>query len=54
MKILVYTPFLADPDLWIRKAANDDGYEYYEYMLLDVDNYICVYGRPREALEEVK
>ena len=45
--------FLADPVLWIRKAINDDGCEYYEYMLLYVYDSICISRRPREALEEV-
>ena len=54
MEMIGYTPCLADPDLWIRKAVNNSGCEYYEYILLYVDNYICDSGRPRESLEEVK
>ena len=53
MDMLGYTSCLADPDLWISKEVNDNGCEYYEYMLLYVDNYICISGQPREALEEV-
>ena len=47
MEMIGYTSCLADPNLWIRKAVNDDGCEYYEYMLLYVDNCLCVSGRPR-------
>ena len=30
MEMLGYTSCLANPNLWIRKAVNDDGCEYYE------------------------
>ena len=51
--MLGYTLCLADPDLCIRKAVNDDRCEYYKYMLLYVDNFICVSGQPIEALEKI-
>ena len=49
MKILRYTLCLADPDLWIRKVVNDNGCEYYEYMLLYLEDCLCVLGWPIEA-----
>ena len=54
MEIIGYTSYLEDPDLWIRKAVHNDGCEYYEYMLLYVNDCLCVSGRPRIALEEFK
>ena len=47
MEMIGYTSCLADPDLWIRKDVNDDGCEYYEYMLLYVENCLCVSRRTR-------
>ena len=45
---------MADPYLWIRKDVNNEGCEYYEYMLLYVGDCLCFYGQPREALEQIK
>lgn len=53
MTMLGYESCLADPDLWMREAVDQDGTHYYEYMLLYVDDCMCVSTRPREALEEV-
>ena len=53
MKMIDYTSCLEDPDLWIRKAVNNNRWEYYEYMLLYVENFLCVSRRPRESLEKV-
>ena len=53
MEMLKYESCLADPDLWIRKAVNDEGNQYYEYMLLYVDDCLSVSQHPREALEEI-
>ena len=50
IEMLGYTSCLEDPDLWIRKAVNDNGYDYYEYMLLYVDDYLCIFGCQIEAL----
>ncbi len=33
-----FKPTLADPDVWIRPASRPDGYEYYEYVLVYVDD----------------
>jgi Reverse transcriptase (RNA-dependent DNA polymerase) len=32
----------ADPDVWMRPAMNADGGEYWEYVLLYVDDVLCV------------
>ena len=53
MDHLGYFPCKADPDLWIRKAKKDSGEFYYEYMLLYVDDCLCVSEHPQEALNEV-
>ena len=50
MEMLGYDCCLADPDLWMREAVHSDGTEYYEYILLYVDNALCVSEFPKEAL----
>lgn len=53
MTQLGYESCLADPDLWMRKGVNKEGKDYYEYMLLYVDDCLCVSSEPRAALEEI-
>ena len=33
---------LADPDVWIRAAIKPDGEKYYEYILVYVDDLLCI------------
>ena len=44
---------LGDPDVWFRPAVKDDGTEYYEYMLLYVDDTLCCSEHPMEAMLEL-
>ena len=53
MDLMGYVSCLADPDLWIRKAVKDCGEEYYEYILLYVDDAMAIGERPRDQLEEL-
>ena len=53
MSHLGYNSCLADPDLWMRKSVNSKGQEYYEYMLLYVDDCLCVSENGRQALDEI-
>ena len=32
----------ADPDVWLRPAIKSDGLEYYEYVLLYIDDALVV------------
>ena len=53
MDHLGYESCLADPDLWMRKAVSDKGQQYYEYMLLYVDDCLCISEHAEEALLQV-
>ena len=53
MDLTGYTSCKADPDLWIRKAVKDNGDEYYEYMLLYVDDALAIGEHPKVMLEEI-
>ena len=47
---LGYKSCLADPDLWMRESRLDDGTDYYEYILLYVDDCLVVSEHPKESL----
>ena len=53
MKHLKYEFCAADHDLWIRKAKRDDDSDYYEYLLLYIDDCLCVSEHAEEALCEI-
>ena len=40
----------ADSDVWMRKAVTDRGVEYWEYVLLYVDDILCVSHRGEDVL----
>ena len=44
---------LADPDVWMRPAAKPDGEEYYEYLLVYVDDILCVSDDPKVPMLEI-
>ena len=53
MNHLGFSPCIADPDVWMQKAINTkDNSEYWEYVLLYVDDALCISHRPREVLEK--
>ena len=50
MEALNFLPCRADTNVWIRKARKYDGTEYYEYMLLYVDDYLAISETPKESV----
>ena len=53
MDHLGFKPCKADPDLWMRPAVKpSDGSEYWEYVLLYVDDALAISHRPKEVLEK--
>jgi hypothetical protein len=54
MRNLGYTPCLANNDVWFWANVHDsDGFEYYEYILIYVDDILCVSHDVREALKRI-
>ena len=49
-----FKPSLADPDVWYRAACKEDGWEYYEYILVYVDDILTVSHRPRIIMETIR
>ena len=53
MEHLGFESCKGDPDIWMRKAIHPkDGREYWEYVLLYVDDCLCCSHRPRDVLEK--
>ena len=54
MRNLGYRPCLADPDLWYKPMTRpDDGFRYYAYLLLYVDDCLCVHHDAEGQLHEL-
>ena len=48
-----YQPCHADPDLWMRQGIRDNGEEYWEYMLLYVDDALAIQEHAKQAIDEL-
>ena len=53
MEALNYIPCRSDPNVWMRKARKSIGTEYYEYILLYVDNCLDISETPKEAVSQL-
>jgi hypothetical protein len=53
LSCLGYESTKADPDVWIRKAVREDGFEYYEMLFVYVDDILSLSHRTKEAIEEI-
>ena len=53
MSHMGYESCKADADLWMRVGKSNKGEEYYEYMLLYVDDCLCVSSQPKAALDQL-
>ena len=45
---------VADPDFWIRPAVKPDGEEYYEYILMYVDDILTISMQPRYVMKDIE
>ena len=45
---------MAEPDVWLRAASKGDGEQYYEYVLMYVDDILAISCDARSILEEVQ
>ena len=54
MSHLGYESCLADRDVWYKAMTRpDDGFKYYSYILLYVDDVLCVHHNAGEALQKI-
>ena len=50
MNFLGFTSCKADSDVWMRKAVTDNGFEYWEYVLLYVDDCLVISHRGEDVI----
>ena len=50
MEFLGFTPCKADADVWMREAKRNDGSIYWEYVLLYVDDCLCISEDPESII----
>ena len=43
----------SDPDVWMRPATKADGEEYYEYILVYIDDILCISKDPMRPMEQI-
>ena len=54
MRTLGYLPCKADPDLWLKAELRpSDNHKYYSYMLLYVDDALCIHHDAQTSLEDL-
>jgi hypothetical protein len=51
MSDLGFTPCQADPDVWMKMATKPDGFQYWEYVLIYVDDILAVSDCPSKIME---
>ncbi len=49
-----FTPSLADPDVWIRPSSKPSREEYYEYILVYVDDILIFSHDPNQAMTAIR
>jgi hypothetical protein len=49
-----FVPTIADPDVYRRPSAKPDGFEYYEYILVYVDDVLIISHSPNTHLERIQ
>jgi len=54
LRSMNFQPSLADPDVWFRPATKDSGFEYYEYILVYVDDVLVVSASPTPIMKTIQ
>ena len=54
MNNLGYKSSLADPDIWMKPAITKDRRQYYEYVLVYVDDIICISEDPLRFMNQLR
>ena len=53
LHVLGYTSSLADADVWFRPAVKDTGEQYYEYVLVYVDDILAISMTPQHTMDSL-
>jgi hypothetical protein len=54
LQSLGYTSCLADPDVWFKAAMKPCGFEYYEYVLVYVDDVLVLSHQPEVTMKALE
>ena len=49
-----YTPSKADPDVWMRPGMKPNGFKYWEYVLVYVDDILSISHDPKRTMNLIK
>jgi hypothetical protein len=49
-----FQPCLADPDVWFHPATKPDGFEYYEYLIVYVDDILVLSHRSEDIMRTLE
>ena len=53
MTDLNFTPFQADPDVWMQPAVKPDSTKYYEYVLIYADDILVISHRASTIMDNL-
>jgi hypothetical protein len=51
---LDFKPSYADPDVWMKPATKADGYKYYDYILVYVDDILVISDKPHPIMHSIR
>jgi hypothetical protein len=54
LRSMDFKPPYADPDVWYKSATKENGFEYYEYILVDVDDILVLSAAPLPIMETIR
>jgi len=54
LRSMDFKPYYADPDVWMKPAATPDGFEYYEYILVHVDDVLVISAAPGPIMKTIQ
>jgi hypothetical protein len=54
LRDLGFTASLGDPDVWMRPAEKEDGFKYYEYVLVYVDDQLTISMDPKAITDALQ
>ncbi len=49
-----FTPVEADPDVWLRPATTDGGFEYCKIVCVCVDDILCISKDPKALIRVIQ
>jgi hypothetical protein len=49
-----FIPSYADPDVWYKAATKEDGFKYYQYILVYVDNILIIAHKPMPIMATIQ